>query len=56
MIEAESQINDIEHKGGKKIQSQQQEDKRIKKKKKRGEAKEPLGHLQTYQHPNHRDA
>ena len=37
MIEAESQINDIEHKGGKKIQSQQQEDKRIKKKKKKEE-------------------
>ena len=40
--EAENQINNLEHKERKSIQSEQQEGK---KSKKRGYAKEPLGHL-----------
>ena len=34
--ETDNQINDLEHKAGKSIQSEQQEEKRIKKKKKTG--------------------
>ena len=45
--EAENQINDLEHKEEKNIQSEQQE-KRIKKIMRK--AKEPLGQLQMYQH------
>ena len=51
--EAENQINDLEHKGEKNIQSEQEEGKRIQKT--QGEAKEPLGQLQTY-HLHHSGA
>ena len=51
--EAKNQINDLQHKEEKNIQSEQQEEKRIQKNR---QAKEPLGQLQTYQHSNHRDA
>ena len=52
--EDEIQINDLEHKEEINIQSEQNEEKRIQKKV--GEFKKSLGHLQMYQHPNHRDA
>ena len=55
--EAGIQINDLEHKEEISIQPEQQKEKRIKKKKNpQGQYKEPLGHLQIYQHLNHRDA
>ena len=49
--ETKNQINDLEHKEEKNIQSEQQE-KRIKKIMRK--AKEPLGQLYTSQHPNYR--
>ena len=52
--EVENQINDLKHKEGKSIQSEQQEEK--KNSKKQGQAQEPLGQLQTFQHLNHRGA
>ena len=52
--EAKIHINDLEHKEDISIQPEQQEGKGIKKK--QGWYKEPQGHLQTYQHLNHRDA
>ena len=50
--EAENQITYLEHKKAKNNQSKEWEEKRIHKK--RGEAEEPLGQLQTYQCSNHR--
>ena len=51
--EAKNQINDLEHKEAK---TTNQNSKKKKELKKQELAKEPLGHLQTYQHANHRDA
>ena len=49
-----TQINDLEQKEEINIQSEQNEETRIQKKKKRGEFKKILGHLQKGQHLNHR--
>ena len=52
--EVKNQINDLEHKEEKNIQTEQQEQKRSPPK--RGQGKEPLGQLQMYQYLNHRGA
>ena len=52
--EAKIQINNLERKDEIRTQPKQQKEKRILKK--RGYYKEALGHLEMYQHPNHRDA
>ena len=52
--EAKNQIDDLEHKEEENLQSKQQEEK--KKSKKLHIGQEPLGQLQTYQHPHHTGA
>ena len=51
--EARIQINNLKRKAEINIQPEQQEEKEFKK---QGQYKDPLGHLQTYQHLNHKDA
>ena len=52
--ETRTQINNLDQKEEINIQSEQNEETRIQKK--RGEAQEPPGQHYMFQHPNHRDA
>ena len=52
--ETRAQINNLEKKEEINIQSEQNEETRIQKK--WGQTQEPLGKLETFQHPNYRDA
>ena len=55
MNEAENQVNDLEYKEAKDIQSVQQEEKK-KNPENLGQCKEPLGQLQAFQYLHHRVA